>query len=60
MTTCAAGAHYIERGQISALWWYRCPYCKGYHLTSQDRGKKRNVFYYVKDVHAVWPDEDDR
>ena len=59
VTTCAAGAHYIERGQIEALWWYRCKFCGGFHLTSQDRGKKRNVMYLVKDLHAVWPDKTD-
>lgn len=43
ITVCAAGAHYIEIEQITDLWWYKCPHCGGFHLTSHDRGKKHHV-----------------
>lgn len=43
MTAKAAGLHYIDLNQIADLWVYRCPSCRGYHLTRQNHGKKRNV-----------------
>lgn len=46
MTAKAAGMHYVDRGQIAALWTYPCKICGGYHLTSHDRGRKHNVFYF--------------
>lgn len=42
-TARAAGAHYVERGDAEALWAYRCPICRGWHLTRKDHGKKWNV-----------------
>lgn len=43
LTACAAGAHFIETMQVDGLWYYRCPICRGWHLTRQNHGKKRNV-----------------
>src|SRR5579863_3910362 len=45
LTASAAGAHYIEIDQLKALWWYRCPVCKGIHLTKTNHGKRQNVMY---------------
>lgn len=43
MTARAAGMHYIDRGEATKLFWYPCPHCAGFHLTSNDNGHKRNV-----------------
>ncbi|MDN7537021.1 hypothetical protein [Burkholderia cenocepacia] len=45
LTARAAGAHYVTLGQVSALWVYRCPICNGFHLTSQQQGKRQNAMY---------------
>ena len=49
-TARAAGLHYSGRGDPDApreLWWYQCPHCRGgYHLTSNNNGRKFNVAYF--------------
>ncbi|MDI3304673.1 MAG: hypothetical protein QJR04_25325 [Burkholderia multivorans] len=47
-TARAAGIHYIERGDVAALWVYRCPICRGFHLTRSDHGKRANVMFGVE------------
>lgn len=43
MTARAAGMHYIDKGEAQALWWYKCPHCVGFHLSSNNNGRKQNV-----------------
>ncbi len=33
----------IESHGTKALWVYRCPECKGWHMTSKDNGSKWKV-----------------
>lgn len=47
-TARAAGIHYIDRGDAAALWVYRCPICRGFHLTRSDHGKRANVMLGVE------------
>jgi hypothetical protein len=45
LTARAAGQHYREHNETKPLFVYRCPNCRGYHLTKAEHAPRYNVEY---------------